>query len=168
MPESYGAEQPQRAETTRTEQIEQYRAYEALFRQINSQKAVASYFFLSVGLLLILAKYWLIYRYSLNLWTRSSLSVIGGFVSLYWFVDLRRLRTRQSARYRVLLKLEDELFGEGFLRREWDYLGDRLPTIMEYSRGLDMLSRSVETLVPLVFFITHLLDSVFLRFPLKP
>jgi hypothetical protein len=121
-----------------------------------------------VGLLLILAKYWLIYRYSLNLWTRSSLSVIGGFVSLYWFVDLRRLRTRQSARYRVLLKLEDELFGEGFLRREWDYLGDRLPTIMEYSRGLDMLSRSVETLVPLVFFITHLLDSVFLRFPLKP
>jgi len=82
-----------------------------LYMQVSKEKKDSLYFFIFINTLVLLSNVWLEINYSsttipLFLICFDLIAMIGCFLCLYWYKELRELQLFHETRFRILLELE--------------------------------------------------------------
>jgi hypothetical protein len=137
--------------------VEQYRISMELLRQSNLQRTISTYFFIGINTILLAIGF-----SDSNIKTTSALVShlfiigLGIILCFYWFQDMKELKKVNEARFRVAMRIEDQFFNFGTLRKEWDMLGN-IPFRKEVNYHIPF-----QFVLPIIYLLGFISASVIL------
>ena len=128
--------------------LQQYKLYVESAEKVSDRRQSANSYFLALNsLILSFAGY--LTTFSFRLW-HIVIAASGISISILWLLTLKSFRSLNSAKFKVIHSLEEDLPAELF-KKEWEYLdrGKKKRTYLKLSL--------VEQGIPLIFIILYVI-----------